>query len=651
MRNYTAEQIANLTAKELRKLPTGGLFITCKDGTVLKLKTTWVHDSWPYLQFQKRYHGCDIKPTHFFQTDICTAKSFNDMASAIFFDNIMPLFAINDEQTRKDFWPATDYLYQIINRVYNDSVFYQSQFAHTLDYLDFNEILMNPRILELKQLWMKGEISVEDCHDELMVMLESDDTFLDNNIKNSIKADILSRRQITQMFFRGVILDINGETFKTPIYPGYAEGLPTAYERAIETRNASLSLYMADRPLEKSEYYNRQAQLCCGIIQAPVIHDCGGKYTAKLLVTKVNFPELLGSYHMVNDEPVMIHNDMKKDLVGKIIKLRNINYCDNEDVATPCEICVGYAAIVTPPGTSLGLATTVKPLSAISQNIMGIKHVIASVQTLTISTEGPNAIYTRLDKDNKYKVRLVNIKQDTDVRIRFDIGDILFINDIAYAEDINDLIPSDVSAILKANIVTYNTNGETVSTNTINLEVGGKGSPLSREFLTHMKQTGWEFLTNKVVEVPLKGFDLTNPFVISPRRGENIMKILNDVDGFTSASKVVGRSSIKNFKSPIEATMELMAIFRTKAKLNIIHASVFVRALSVADVEGNDGLQLPHPSQPIRYESLRNVLLGRSAGLLMGYQRQTSQVNRPGMYLRDPKTIPHSDMDRLWDRD
>lgn len=649
-RQYTAEQIRDMDFKTLQELPMGGLYITFMSGETLRLKTTWVADSWYCLQFSKRYPGMVIEPAHFFQKDEFTSDDYNEIGSLVFWDSMFARIEKHGEDIiKKEFWEATEFLYQVLNRVYNDTNVYQAKYAHTLDYSDFSQIICDPRIMELKELWKRGEIAIDDAHFETMRIITGCETMSDNNIRASVKSDILSKKQLCQMIMRGVIMDINGETFNTPIWDGYADGLNDPYFRAIESRNASLSIYMSEAPLEASEYYNRQAQQHCSVIGEVAEEPCSGKYALDWRVTKRNLPWLVGSNHMVDGVPVMI---TRKDthLIGKTIKLRNLTRCDNHDPARPCPVCLGYFAWAIPPKSSVGHQLTIDPLTKFSQKLLGIKHVIASIKTKKINLNGNNGTYLTLDRENKHRIMLKPLKNPEQWILRVKAADMMYINDIYSVDSVSDIIPSTVSALTKVELMMVDSEGQVKKPIGLDLSIGDSGSPLSKEMLAMLHTYGWEIGDKGThFDISLAHWDFDKPIAISPRRSESMMTILNNIRDYTVSHQAQGGYNITKTDSITEALTDFMELVYDDTGINLVHASVFIRASMCVDngIDDRD-FALPRPDEPFRFVGLKECLLNRSAGLMLGYQEQFSVIKSPSTYLRNGRRIPGGGLDGLW---
>lgn len=642
-RNYTVEEILSLSKDELWGLPVGGLKIKFPDGSREKLKTRAVIYSSYYWRMYQRFPGGAPNATHSCGNGHYNGDKHLQIMSSVFWD----AFLSRPNQTQDEFWKMSRESYEITNELYNDMIIRLSAFMSTLSAKDMVELIEHPEIVEAKRLYKEGVYKIKDVHDISWNLITSDDPALrKNEIRRACSAGLLSRRQITQMIGpRGVIPDINGETFAHPIETGYIEGLHSFHDSLIESRTASISLYMASGPLEASEYNNRQCQLCCSVVRYVTYGnqaDCGGKHTIPWRVEKSDVPILKGKFHVVDGKPVMLHGT-ETELVGQTIQIRSICRCSNKDTASVCMTCVGQNAWTIPPESNLGNHLSIEPQAQISQTILSTKHVIDNAIAMLLELVGTRAKWlSRPFKDDQFLIALKPQKHS--YRLRFIPAQAMFLNDVFHTDDVSTLDINSISSIETMTVIEEDKDGNPIHAHELDVTVGGKGSPFSHDFLQHLRDFRWE-IVGRNYEVKLDGWDFTKPFIRTNPISVDIMATFNAFKSFLHGSGKPGCPKITNCTSIPDALRQLKGILEGKVKYNFSHLEIFVRPL-MAEMEGYG---LPHPDEDFRFIPLKEAIHSRGLGAALGFEEQHNLLTSPGSYTRRGSNIPSTPLDEFWD--
>lgn len=651
-RNYTASAIARLTKQEVWALPDGGLYVTYDDGVCRKVKTRATIYSWYYWKMFNEYGG-QILPQHHVDPDPMTIdtpytdSSHMDLASMVFWDCF---FSNPDNKMsyngQEQLWHMSRRIYQITNELYNDNILKLSSHVDTISLDSVMEILSLPAVMEAKRRHADREITVQEAHDIVYgTMTDSAGKLEYNDLPNGCRAKQMDRRQITQLIGpRGNIPDINGVAFNTPIDTGYVDGFDNTYDRYIEGRTASIALYMASGPLEASEYFSRQNQLACGVLSGVSYNDCGGKHTVPWKVRKNDLKYIEGKYHMVDGKPVLLKGD-EKHLIGTTIQIRSICTCSSNDPSKPCAICLGFNAYVIPPGANLGHHLSIEPLSRISQTILSTKHVLSSTKSTYIEINGDDCAFIQYGEESNHHLRFTDEVGNGQWLLRIAIGDAMFLNDVHAVEDIDTLTPGRLSSCTEVELVKLDKNGNVSVVHTITTSVGGKGSPLSKEMLVFLKDNPWTIEADQI-EIDLTEWDVTKPFIVSPRRGDDMMSILNITMRFLHCPVKERKSRIIDYATPGAAMMELLDLLSSKIHVNLSHVEVFIRSLMVR--EGDAGYGLPIAGEPFYFCPLKEVISRRSIGASFAFEGQEHLITSPASYLRLHTDIPGSPLDPKW---
>lgn len=642
-REFHVRDIMAMAKDRVWELPDGGLWLTFDNDERVKVPTRSTIESSYYWKLALEWPGLEITKRHHLMFGDYQDGTHCDLSSKVYWD---VFFGHHKEFMRGEgqetIWAMSKRIYQISNELYNDYITMLGEHCTSMDIEDIVEILDHPTVVEGKKEFEDGLVIADVSHDKVYGLMKTDDPKLQKNeIVRGCKADILNRRQITQVIGgRAFVPDINGETCKTPIYVGYADGLDSIYDRFRESRTASISLYMASGPLEQSEYNNRMCQFLCGVIAGVHYGDCGGQIVMPWLVEEGDLKALAGKYHMVDDNPVML-TGIENELVGTKINIRSITTCTHTDPTRPCSVCVGFNALTTPPGTNLGHHLSTEPLARISQTILSTKHVLASTKSVHLDINKTNAAFLRLDPEKPQNVFFNSTIAKDNYGLRIAQEDAAFINDVKSVDDISELTAARITALQNVQLVQYSRGGTIRAVHDINLSIGGKGSPLTLEFLDYMKGLEWE-VVGQSIEVSLKDWDIGVPFVTTPRRGEDIMTILRTTSGFLHSPNEANMARAVDSKTPAEACRALLDVMSAKIHVNFTHVEVFVRALMAA---GDESYALPRGGEPFRFIRLKEAIQKRGLGAALAFEGTSDILLTSGSYLRHKDVLPGHPLD------
>jgi len=644
-RHYHVRDILAMPKNEVWALPDGGLFLTFDNGEELKVPTRSTIESSYYWKLFKYWPGAQILPRHHFQDKFYKADSHDKMSTLVLQD---VFFGHHTEylmgEGNETIWEMARKIYEITNELYNDSICMIGQHVVGLDIEDIVDILNHPGVIKAKTDYEHGRIDVEEAHNTVFsIVADTEGDLKGNVVSNGMASDNLNRRQATQVIGpRAYVPDINGESCKTPIYVGYADGLHTLYDRFRESRAAAISLYMASGPLEQSEYNNRMCQFLCGVITGVYYGDCGGSVTLPWKVAPDDLKYLQGKVHMVEGKQKVIFGH-ETDLIGKTINLRSITTCTHHDPSKPCSVCLGLNALTVPPGTNLGHHLSTEPLARISQTILSTKHVLASTKSVYLEINEGNARYLRLDPNDNFKVLFTKDVVEGNISLRIPLEQAAFVNDILAEVDIDELSPERISALETIQFIEYDKHGGIRSTMDVSVDIGGKGSPLTLAFLSYMRDVKWDYV-GQSLEVKLNEWDYTQPFIKTPRRGEDIMSILKITTQFLHSPNDSGSVRAVDFTKPGPALRGLLDGMSSKIHVNLTHVEVFVRALMAL---GEDSYALPKGGEPFRFIRLKEAIQKRGLGAALAFEGVSDLIKDPSTYMRHMDDIPSHPLEHL----
>lgn len=647
-REYTAREIAAMSDDQLNQLPKGGLWIQFDNNAKVKCKTYKTVYTAPFWSFIVK-HGGRILPRHsMFKMDgddvieaVYTTSTHLTLSELAFWDTFY-----EGDTTPERFWQMSEDIYLATNRIYNFNVRYDLRFMSTLSLNDVMQVMKHPKIRQFKKDWLDKKISLEECHDGCYKVLETDtEYFKDNDIHRSVRCQLLSKTQVKQMIGpRGNVPDITSEAFPHIIEAGYYERLNYAYDSIVDSKSASIALYMQGGPLEDSEYNNRCCQLACTYIRRVVYRDCGSRSGLTMVVKdKAMLKALVGKNALTNEGEYRIKGN-EESLIGKTITVRSMATCMEKEQGVKCSHCIGQTAYTIPPNASPGLILIIDPLGQISQTILSTKHVLSNVIALTLDLDNVAKRYMHLHEDNKFVVMLNDDLDYQNTKLRVHHSEAQFLSDLDRVDDAGKINITAISDIFQMAFVRTDGN-VTKDIKLVDTSVSGVGSCFTPEALRYIKAVGWK-VVGDMLEIDLSDWNSADPLLVTKRVSQDVTETLRQFRSFINPpddpKKRIGKT-ILDCGSVEEAVDQLYTVLSAKLRVSTVQMETFVTAL----MANPDNWLLPRGDEPYRFVSLNNSLMNRSAVVTLGYQYQLQYITKPETYLKDKNTIPPHEFDGL----
>lgn len=645
VKTYKAMDLLNSDKESMWALPEGPMNIEFSKKDVLKTTKRRTVFSWYLWEVVRQFPALQLTSAHHIGSRMFVKGIEMDLLSTILWDTFDAYVAIHGDDSV--IWPMSKVIYETTNNLHNVTLTELGSYATTVDLSDINDIITHPKIAKVKQQAADEEMGIEEAHRIIVDIIRSDPRFRHNGLAAMTRAGLLAENQLVQFIGpRGHVRKTNGDNFKLPIDVGYVDGLSTLYDSATESRSASTSHYMNDRPLQDSEYFNRMMQLFTGIVKEVRVHDCGTKHTIDWLVQEGDVAGLVGKYHMVNGKPVVIKAD-DQHLVGTNIKLRTITKCESENTSTPCAICLGDVSKVIPPKTNIGHVLTIEPLSAVSQLILSTKHVIASKAAINVDLSGNAGKWLAYAKEDTAHVNLIKKSPTGNYVLKVLQREVSGLNSIQSVDKPENLSIEYVSCVKEIALYLADENGNPVGDGqVINTTVAGKGSALSIDVIKAIKEHGVHY-SDDFIDIKLMGF--TGKRLLSaPRGNEDMVSYLKTIKGFIFGSDKGDRKagSILEHEDCASAIRALKTIFDKKIRVSFVHVEIFIRSAMTRDWKNND-YTLPRGNEPYSLCPAKRVIANRCVSASLAFQGQEVMLVSPRTYLQNGKR-PSFHMDPLF---
>lgn len=658
-REYSTKEILAMPKNEIWELPQGGLIITYDDGTVKKHKTTETILSSYFWRFTNKFPGIGITPDMHIDGRPFGTKTQLKMAGIVLWRTFFELYP--DWLTgrgQKEFWAMSEWIYGVMNEIHNDTTTMLGSHITSFDLDDIIEVLKDPEVVAAKERYhTEGKLISEVNRDVVNTLTSGGSTGKKfPNIRREMLYGNYKGREMGQLFgARGFVPDINGKTPVTPITRGYAEGFTSAYDQFVASRSASFSLYMQSGPLEDSEYNNRYSQLGAGVVKSIYWGDCGTTEFVRVKITERNRDKMMGKMivHQTGAQEILFDTSVLE--VGHVYQFRSITKCASKHTDQPCSHCIGLTSILVPEKTNLGSFMILEALAEASQEILSVKHVLAStvVAKLAISEEHQDLIY--LDPDEPLNTHLHEKVTKGGWCARFDPEELTNLNDITAVYNVNDIDYDTLTRVNTVDLIHFDPTGKVVEAYTIPLLVGGKGIALSPEFLQYMKMEGWDSI-GKQITVNLDNWVSVLPMAISERRGEFMGETLANLRLFTRGEKSKGAMcrSITDFNDlgqlasldSVDLALEEIEEILKTLDISFVHCEIFVRVLMA---KGTRGYEIPRVGDDFRFITMGDAIQGRGLGAALAFQEQAGKIiENPASYLKKNQAIPSHHLDYRW---
>jgi len=674
-----AKEIVRMSKDDVWNMQKGKYTISCKDGEVettsRRIILTWYY--WRlYALFSNRANPlCE----DVLEGGAYTGGHHLNIASTVFWNvyNSMP----NPEYDTV--YKLAKAIYEATNDLFNDVGDLLGAYVNTLSLKDLFEAITHPEVVAAKQNYhaeannmdlSNGE-RIENVYDSSLALMQSNDPLLaTNEIRKGISSGTLDRRSIAQTTdFRGYTKDINGETFPLPIEVSYGEGLSTLYDSATESCSAKRALYMQDAPLQTSEYFNRRVQLLVGSIGHVAEDDCGTREFLNWTVRKDDLKILQGKYFISKKHKKLTKFESSMDyLIGETIKVRSILKCANGTGQNVCRTCLGHNALIIPPKVHVGHFLSIGPCSQISQRLLSTKHLEVSMESLYLDLPKSALAFVHLNKEKKWLVSLNDPshkpkgiiekakekvgkvvdklmgKDELRYVMRIPSLQVSNIGNLSEAKDARTLTPSRISHVRNVELELLDKNNKVVRSVKFDTEISGTGSALTTDFLVFAKKRGWTFDENSVT-FDLKGWDFSKPFLMSPRKNEDMMSFLNTIMTFLLGSpekktdtKAAEMQTVLDCASAEEAMETFLDILTppdipgneraTRINVNFSEVEVFIRSLMCIDPD-NGNYRMPIGDGDFQFVGMHNVIKNRSMGGAMAFGFHAEILTNPATYI------------------
>ena len=573
-----------------------------------------------------------------------TSRTFNDYFEVVMRDMVNFLFRKVGRELQpvifKEMWVT-------INRIYNEYVYEVLDNASSINILDFLEIQFKPNLIKAMQdvqLKLDSQ-SVQHTYEVLDDILRNDPLLKNNVIAKGYIAGTISANQIKQMLAsRGFVTEIDSKIFKYPIASSFVLGMVDIYDLSIESRSGAKALFLSNKAVQSSEYFARELQLVTMIVEDLVDGDCGNnKYIdwfvkPKEITGKGDFKNLLGKKFInpVTNQEEVIENHHQDIIEGKVIKIRSVLHCRNNDPKTICTCCFGDLSYSMHKHTNIGHFCSTEVTEKLTQSILSTKHLTSSATTNGLQLHGDAQEFFRVKNKNSYAFKtgvLKTTKSKTNFKLVLSQKAGFGIKDIIGGIDMYKLNPTNVTLIdMMYIVVTVDGKDQWYQ---INIEDTNKLGSFTYEFLEYIVKEGYVLDDNDNLVINLNNWDSADAILTMPELEYNFLALANQIK---SAFKYM--ATIKNgtaLESPESLLQNVFHIVNTKLDVNLAILEVIVYAFTVYDVVDEDGkginlnksYSLGRNVNDQRLMRIEDIITNRSLGAGYAWEKVVNNILSP----------------------
>lgn len=513
------------------------------------------------------------------------------------------------------------YLYNI-DRLSNFIQRHMGIYMPSIDALGLARLMENPALKKLADFEFDDKLGTKVAEQQLKAMSKELITYLkDPNLPNNclypyMQAGTLKSNQIPQFLIAyGPRSDVDDTMKKHIVSQSSFSGLKTVEDFAIESLSAKKSIYFSRDVIRQSQYSGRKMRLACAEIQYIYPGSCGSQGWMPYTINE----EVADNYidRIVIDDKgnrVVLDKQNISKFVGKPVKLVSQFACRHTDGI--CEHCAGYGEDMLikymPPNIHIGLLSSSKVSSVVSQKILSAKHLVST----------SSKMYTLPDSAQKYLFKVEDaIFWNKDAAKDFDKVLFRVPNDsINQISDLNlDSLPN-AESYSKIPFIELVKDDEVVDR--ICLEADVFIPYFSTQMLEHMHQHYRQIKADdEYTTFSMAGFDIKQPFMK--------FVILND-DMITYTKRVYGflGSKMINYTSVQDCMRDFSTVVYQKSSINSFFIESVVRSHMIAS-ESDYRIPVVTDFANVHFGNLADVISETSVSGKLAFENLKQYLTAP----------------------
>lgn len=622
-----------------------------EDGITLSVKRRSIAYSWFIWEFHRRYPFLPL--THRHHVDSVLKGGLLSMGTHIeLLDRVTrELVLSHGLDSYEQIESIQDTIYDVVNMMMNELPKLTGAYVATLCIEDILEVEDDPDIATLRRETKPTASSIADFYSKAHKVIAEKPELKDNALMQFIQMRILNNNQVNQCILaRGFPIEVTGTILTTPIMANYTSGMLSLYDFASESRAASKHLYSADAPLQDTEYFARRLQLVGMVLRNVVKRDCGSTRYLEWLIRPPTYSGsgrqlyagdrkyLRGKKYWCEQEHVLkeIRGD-ETQLDGRIVKLRSVLYCQEQNPHQVCSHCFGGLHHNVSRFANLGHLCDANLTQLLTQTILSTKHVISSATGAAMYLKEDARRYLQFNPVNmtiKIKAPVAGSKIQLIVSREEAIG-LTDIRLLPYSPNIN---AERISSISGFEIVEEQSNGARITT-PIQIEQNKRQGHFTQEFLQYLKERGWLTNENDYFVLDLDRWDFRFPIIGIPDMEYSYSDHADQIASLIESNSEKAKKNVNRI-TPANVIQELFDLVNSKIEVNLALLEIIVYS-NMTPTLSDYGLAR-HASNPTLNVS-RFITSNRSLGPAYAYEHQAAVIQDPRSFFKQNR--PDSPID------
>ena len=512
------------------------------------------------------------------------------------------------------------YLYNV-DRLSNFIQHYLGYYMPSIDVLGLARMMQNPALKKLASHRYNDKLGTKVAEQQGKSMTaELIKHIKDPNLPNNIllpymQAGTLKTNQIPQFLLAyNARSDVDDTMKRHIISESSFSGLKTVEDFATESLSAKKSIYFSRDVIRKSQYFGRKMRLACAAIEKIYPGSCGSEGWIPFVIDERVAHNYIDRIIIDGNERVLLDKSNISKYVNKPVKLVSQFACRHTDGL--CEHCAGYGEDILikymPPEIHIGLLSSSKVSSTVSQKILSAKHLIS-----TSSKE-----YALPESAQKYMVKIEDaIFWKPESEKYFDTLRMRVPNEaISQISDLNlDTLPN-AESYSKIPYIELVKDDEVVDI--INLEADvfvPYFSTQTLEFM-HERYRGIK-VDDEFTTIPLNGLDVKEPFLKFVILNDDMITYTKHVAEFLGSRMI-------NYTTVTDCVRDFAAVVYQKSSINSFFIETVVRSHLIA---GKDDYRIPVVTDPnnVCFGNLADIISESSVSGKLAFEQLKSYLSSP----------------------
>lgn len=548
----------------------------------------------------------------------CTNKAYNELILKYGVENYMDAVA--------QVWKA-------INRIAMFADKYTREYQVSLDALSLAKLCAQKPMKEIIEREIDtshgikyAEQQFEKTSKELMKVLGRPGLLKDNVLMPFMLTKLLKRNQVPQMFYAfGPRSDITDEMMKHVVSSSAWSGLRGIEDFATESLSAKKAEYFNSAVIQDAQYFARRCRLAASSMPRLYKGSCGSKVTIPYVIPAKNKFNYLGKFVKVDDSTkdllktrkwkpqcgedysVELTEENIDRFVEREIQMWSPFGCRHTDGC--CEHCAGTMhqrlGAYIPDGIHLGVFSTTKAVSAVTQKILSAKHLIKTSSKEFLLNPRASKYLAKSGDAILWNSGVAKGISKCKMRLASEclLGPM---NDLT-----RKLLPAGVSFSRIDKMAIVNPKGDVIDM--IEVSDGTTVPFFSAYAMLYMQKHYKEIeVDSDYIDIPMHSFDFEKPLLKYTAVNDDMVSYVKRVEAFVTGE-------VSEYTSISSALHDFSELIYDKTDVNIFPIEIMLRSYLVSENSMSTPV-ITDPYQPVKFAGMSDVISGAALSTKLAYQ-------------------------------